>query len=98
MLEKCWLGSREMAALDRKSTRLNSSHQIISYVVFCLKKKTVTITSNRSDLVAFQQPGLKVEDYARAQVAASVPSDEILLSPNFWIAVLSRLLCELYYA
>src|SRR5258708_11849141 len=27
------------AAADRKSTRLNSSHQIISYAVFCLKKK-----------------------------------------------------------
>ena len=27
---------------DRKSTRLNSSHQIISYAVFCLKKKTTT--------------------------------------------------------
>src|SRR5258708_10413634 len=27
------------AELDRKSTRLNSSHQIISYAVFCLKKK-----------------------------------------------------------
>src|SRR5258708_15803816 len=26
-------------AVDRKSTRLNSSHQIISYAVFCLKKK-----------------------------------------------------------
>src|SRR5258708_14233412 len=26
-------------ARDRKSTRLNSSHQIISYAVFCLKKK-----------------------------------------------------------
>src|SRR5258708_19614725 len=26
-------------SLDRKSTRLNSSHQIISYAVFCLKKK-----------------------------------------------------------
>src|SRR5947208_10262820 len=26
-------------AEDRKSTRLNSSHQIISYAVFCLKKK-----------------------------------------------------------
>src|SRR5260370_25339675 len=25
---------------DRKSTRLNSSHQIISYAVFCLKEKT----------------------------------------------------------
>src|SRR5258708_31649402 len=29
-------------ARDRKSTRLNSSHQIISYAVFCLKKKTTT--------------------------------------------------------
>src|SRR5258708_40328750 len=28
-------------ALDRKSTRLNSSHQIISYAVFCLKKKKI---------------------------------------------------------
>src|SRR5258708_2152131 len=27
---------------DRKSTRLNSSHQIISYAVFCLKKKKKT--------------------------------------------------------
>src|SRR2546429_3286664 len=27
-------------ALDRKSTRLNSSHGYISYAVFCLKKKT----------------------------------------------------------
>src|SRR5258708_18371747 len=29
-------------AIDRKSTRLNSSHQIISYAVFCLKKKKHT--------------------------------------------------------
>src|SRR3712207_7535522 len=28
-----------LAALDRKSTRLNSSHANISYAVFCLKKK-----------------------------------------------------------
>src|SRR5258708_12718949 len=32
-----FLSSRKSA--DRKSTRLNSSHQIISYAVFCLKKK-----------------------------------------------------------
>src|SRR5258708_34882373 len=31
--------------LDRKSTRLNSSHQIISYAVFCLKKKKKKIKS-----------------------------------------------------
>src|SRR5947208_10200069 len=30
---------RNLPAGDRKSTRLNSSHQIISYAVFCLKKK-----------------------------------------------------------
>src|SRR5258708_2470130 len=30
---------------DRKSTRLNSSHQIISYAVFCLKKKKVATLS-----------------------------------------------------
>src|SRR5688500_19566515 len=28
------------AARDRKSTRLNSSHLVISYAVFCVKKKT----------------------------------------------------------
>src|SRR5690606_39971162 len=31
---------------DRKSTRLNSSHVKISYAVFCLKKKTNTITTS----------------------------------------------------
>src|SRR5256885_15473449 len=31
-------------ARDRKSTRLNSSHLVISYAVFCLKKKTKTET------------------------------------------------------
>src|SRR5258708_31113605 len=34
---------------DRKSTRLNSSHQIISYAVFCLKKKKSTVTSPKHD-------------------------------------------------
>src|SRR5437588_1817950 len=31
--------------LDRKSTRLNSSHTVISYAVFCLKKKKKTINN-----------------------------------------------------
>src|SRR5215216_7219818 len=42
-LDSIDLGPREEAAIstggDRKSTCLNSSHQIISYAVFCLKKK-----------------------------------------------------------
>src|SRR5438034_4187595 len=32
-------GKPEAVLLDRKSTRLNSSHTVISYAVFCLKKK-----------------------------------------------------------
>src|SRR5947207_9487544 len=32
-------GGSIIAEIDRKSTRLNSSHTVISYAVFCLKKK-----------------------------------------------------------
>src|SRR5206468_4941691 len=33
---------------DRKSTRLNSSHDQISYAVFCLKKKNIKLASHRN--------------------------------------------------
>src|SRR5260221_8511363 len=33
--------------IDRKSTRLNSSHTVISYAIFCLKKKKACRTMNR---------------------------------------------------
>src|SRR5258708_29507076 len=38
-LDNLRLVAPETLKEDRKSTRLNSSHQIISYAVFCLKKK-----------------------------------------------------------
>src|SRR5258708_10583982 len=38
--------SRPCSGTDRKSTRLNSSHQIISYAVFCLNKKTTPLNSS----------------------------------------------------
>src|SRR3712207_8541848 len=34
-----WCASPRASTVDRKSTRLNSSHANISYAVFCLKKK-----------------------------------------------------------
>src|SRR5260221_3433017 len=37
---------------DRKSTRLNSSHTVISYAVFCLKKKKTHISQPQSHLVS----------------------------------------------
>src|SRR5258708_26493308 len=38
-LSTCLIPRYATRQIDRKSTRLNSSHQIISYAVFCLKKK-----------------------------------------------------------
>src|SRR5689334_23955264 len=42
---------RKPLCLDRKSTRLNSSHSSISYAVFCLKKKT-----EQGEIVGFLGP------------------------------------------
>src|SRR2546430_6042993 len=38
------LSKLQRRVADRKSTRLNSSHSQISYAVFCLKKKNITLT------------------------------------------------------
>src|SRR5947208_7873067 len=44
----CFVGLNELEQPgDRKSTRLNSSHQIISYAVFCLKKKKKRRTQHK---------------------------------------------------
>src|SRR5437879_10258732 len=47
--EESRTGARLSTRLDRKSTRLNSSHRCISYAVFCLKKKR---TINTHDNIA----------------------------------------------
>src|SRR5258708_29796184 len=49
-LQGGFVRTREQFTQDRKSTRLNSSHQIISYAVFCLKKKKKT-TKQRITIV-----------------------------------------------
>src|SRR5690349_23969442 len=41
--------------LDRKSTRLNSSHVEISYAVFCLKKKKKKKSNNKNKKIKNQQ-------------------------------------------
>src|SRR5256885_11715702 len=50
---------------DRKSTRLNSSHLVISYAVFCLKKKKNNITRQDSR----RYPHTAVWDYFRSMFA-----------------------------
>src|SRR5436190_14283407 len=41
------LAAASRSTPDRKSTRLNSSHTVISYAVFCLKKKKKNKNTNR---------------------------------------------------
>src|SRR5256885_10933274 len=55
MVGCCWsivAGDEPLAAIDqdRKSTRLNSSHLVISYAVFCLKKKLRNFLGRRKYL------------------------------------------------
>src|SRR5256885_11327577 len=44
-------GTAVLLGTDRKSTRLNSSHLVISYAVFCLEKKTSDIAPVATRLV-----------------------------------------------
>src|SRR5947208_13041474 len=48
-LEEIKIGQAVLRPVDRKSTRLNSSHQIISYAVFCLKKK-----KNKNKIITYK--------------------------------------------
>src|SRR3954464_9812786 len=56
---------------DRKSTRLNSSHTIISYAVFCLKKKTPT-TYRHCQMRAHTDASSNTSAPARAQAQVRV--------------------------
>src|SRR5438876_3106565 len=48
--------------IDRKSTRLNSSHPSISYAVFCLKKKNTVISSQRPSIISHLPQRLLIHD------------------------------------
>src|SRR5256885_10555027 len=54
-------GHREGRGQDRKSTRLNSSHLVISYAVFCLKKKKNKLHVVYPQTVSAATPVLGVE-------------------------------------
>src|SRR3990170_59511 len=82
-------GLRSRSGADRKSTRLNSSHQIISYAVFCLKKKNTQATHLAT----------------RPRRPPATPSAAIRASPQYPQLVCARrppagqdvLLCRLFF-
>src|SRR5436190_8041317 len=55
---------------DRKSTRLNSSHTVISYAVFCLKKKK----NKKADIVIIKPAVLYLDIIAIARRRSDVPA------------------------
>src|SRR6202049_912209 len=73
--------------LDRKSTRLNSSHMSISYAVFCLKKKKQTVVEDLSDTDTMT---LLRTSTLTQQTATCRPRHPRLLSPPRFLSVPSR--------
>src|SRR5258708_15078959 len=58
--------------VDRKSTRLNSSHQVISYAVFCLKKKKTRGLRSKTLCLLYPSRGqLSLADASGAMPAGS---------------------------
>src|SRR5207249_5028060 len=70
--------------LDRKSTRLNSSHVSISYAVFCLKKKITPPTSSRLDgaqnisLIGVGHNAILADPCAQRRIVALIRSEQSL--------------------
>src|SRR5256885_11014937 len=63
---KCREGVRSGAPVDRKSTRLNSSHLVISYAVFCLKKKKYDTDDRAAVRMDAYDPALQVHGLTRS--------------------------------
>src|SRR5437588_6975187 len=68
--------SRRTTTTDRKSTRLNSSHTVISYAVFCLKKKKKSRQLRNTMENEIQAQKDAAEDEGRIQQSTLVPMTE----------------------
>src|SRR5256885_2535938 len=66
---------------DRKSTRLNSSHLVISYAVFCLKKKTIELRAILQMTLRFPVSVLRLEHAAVCLRAADAIFEHALRDP-----------------
>src|SRR5256885_3535216 len=78
----CVRRTAESVLLDRKSTRLNSSHLVISYAVFCLKKKKNNFPPRQSScacalLLLLSRP-ISVTSYRRLPASCRTDVDSFL--------------------
>src|SRR2546426_6274398 len=75
--------SARAAASDRKSTRLNSSHLVISYAVFCLKKKNIDLAIQIGLHRIGQHLGLSLEFVLRVGQTLLFPLEILLPLVHF---------------
>src|SRR3989454_4771754 len=85
----CRGSGRTLPVRDRKSTRLNSSHLVISYAVFCLKKKKKIEPPwccKWSEHTSYRQPPSKSE--CPLMLTSTTATDHVrqtqLLGPGTW--------------
>src|SRR3954467_4843669 len=72
----------QTCALDRKSTRLNSSHTIISYAVFCLKTKAIrSVTSKVWKSAALETMGSSERFLRQTRRAKRKPAFFLMIRP-----------------
>src|ERR1022692_659572 len=68
---------------DRKSTRLNSSHLVISYAVFCLKKKKKTQTFSNMTVPRAYTPDIDTEPPELLVVSSPVTCYDVSITSLF---------------
>src|SRR3989442_9675849 len=81
LIQQQWLQFRS-SVLDRKSTRLNSSHVRISYAVFCLKKKKKNLRHDRPGRSRGRKPNGKTILYTsngRRSMAMPIRTHDALM-------------------
>src|SRR5256885_9770387 len=71
-------GVPERKNTDRKSTRLNSSHLVISYAVFCLKKKTQERYSVLNQLPCVVKYDYILTTYNRTSAVGAIAADVVV--------------------
>src|SRR5436190_14940025 len=69
--------SSRSAWADRKSTRLNSSHTVISYAVFCLKKKKNNTLHQQKTVYYFERDRLQLKEGYSVAASEHVPRDRL---------------------
>src|SRR5256885_4189219 len=79
---------------DRKSTRLNSSHLVISYAVFCLKKKKVLLLTSSAAGAAVHSRHLP-QTCSHATPTCHVPVETLLIKDSTHLFALDKVIGRL---